>query len=156
MKKYAKLLVAILLISLLATTLFACINPDNDTEGTMTLVILDGENATEYVVDLAKIPSGDSSNGLIAILDYLKAGSKLTYTAEDSGYGAYLTQVGDLKQGDGYYIYLYTDVDDDIDVSPYAMKVTYKDKEYVSSGKGVSLMSVKDGCTIIISTIYYG
>ena len=156
MKKYSKILVAILLISLLATTLFACINPDNDTSGKMTLVILDGDNATPYTVDLAKIPSGDSSKGLIAILDYLKDNGKLTYTADDSGYGAFLTQVGELKQGDGYYLYVYTDVETDIDVSQYATQVTYNGKSYTNSGVGVSQMSVKDGCTIIISTIYFG
>ena len=156
MKKYAKILVAILLISLLATALFACINPDNDTTGKMTLVVLNGENAKEYSVDLADIPSGNSSKGLIAILDYLKGKGQLTYTANDSGYGAYLTQVNDLKEQGGYYIYIYTDVQTDVDVTQYASQITYKNKSYTNSGVGVSQMSVKDGCTIIISTIYYG
>ncbi|MDE6275929.1 MAG: hypothetical protein K2M75_05255 [Clostridia bacterium] len=156
MKKYAKIIVAILLILLLATALFACINPDNDTEGQMTLVVLNGDNAKEYAVDLAQIPSGNASKGLIAVLDYLKGKGQLSYASNDSGYGAYLTQVNELKEQGGYYLYVYTDVQDDFDVSQYAQQITYKNKSYTNSGVGVSQMSVKAGCTIIISTIYYG
>ena len=157
MKKYAKIITAILLVSLLALTLFACINPDNDSKGTMTLVILNGDEAKEYTVDLAKLPSGDTkSTGLMAVLDYLKNEGKLTYTSQDSGYGAYLTQVGDLQEGGGKYIYVYTDVEKDIDVSEYAQQIKYKNKSYTNSGVGASQMSIKSGCTIIITYIIYG
>ncbi|MDE5756186.1 MAG: hypothetical protein K2I23_03770 [Clostridia bacterium] len=155
MKKYSKILVAILLITLLATALFACINPDNDSQGKMTLVVLNGDDAKEYTVDLAKIPSGNSSTGLMAILDYLKDKGELTYTSNDSGYGAYLTQVNELTEGGGNYIYVYTDVQADFDVTQYASQITYKNKSYTNSGVGASQMSVKDGCTIIITTISF-
>ena len=35
MKKYAKIITAILIISMLSLALFACINPDSDKEGKM-------------------------------------------------------------------------------------------------------------------------
>ena len=146
-----------MLVSLLALTLFACADNGNDTQGTMTLVLLDGDVAQEYVVDLAKIPSGDNkSTGLMAVLDYLKSERRLTYTSHDLGYGAYLTQVGNLQEGGGKYIYVYTDVENDFDVSEYAQQITYKNKSYTNSGVGASQMSVKDGCTIIITYIIYG
>ena len=155
MKKYAKIITAILLVSLLALTLFACFDPSNDSEGKMTLVILDGENATEYVVDLSKIPSGDSSTGLIAVLDYLQSEGKLTYASNDIGYGPYLTQVGELKESfaESKYLYIYTDVEIDFNVSQYTKHITYKGKTYTDSINNAGDMSIKDGCTIIIT--YY-
>ena len=155
MKKYAKILVAILLISLLATALFACINPDSDSQGKMTLVVLDGDNTKEYSVQLEDV-TDISSKGLVAILDHLKAKGELTYSSNDSGYGAYLTQVNGLSEGNGIYVYVYTDVQADFDVSQYASQITYKDKSYTNSGVGISQMSVKDGCTIVITTISFG
>ncbi|MDE6614386.1 MAG: hypothetical protein K2K24_02645 [Clostridia bacterium] len=156
MKKYAKIITAVLLVSLLALTFVACIDPDNDNQGAMTLVVLNGDDAKEYTVDLAKIPSDSDSTGLMAILDYLQKEGQLTYTAQDLGYGAYLTQVGDLKEGDGNYIYVYTDVETDIDASYNASQINYKNNSYANSGVGVSLMNIKDGCTIIITYISFG
>ncbi|MDE5549195.1 MAG: hypothetical protein K2J13_02975 [Clostridia bacterium] len=156
MKKYAKIITAVLLVSLLALTFVACIDPDNDNQGAMTLVVLNGDDAKEYAVDLAKIPSDSDSTGLMAILDYLQKEGQLTYTAQDLGYGAYLTQVGDLKEGDGNYIYVYTDVETDIDASYNASQINYKNNSYTNSGVGASLMNIKDGCTIIITYISFG
>lgn len=150
MKKYAKILVAILLISLLATALFACINPDNDTSGKMTLVILNGDDATEFTVDLAKIPPEDSSKGLIAILDYLQNDGQLTYTAE----GTMLTQVGDLQgsKSNRTYIAIYTSVSKDISVGAWATVVTYKGITCTSSDYGASEMTILADCVIVLTT----
>lgn len=156
MQKYAKIITAILLVSLLALIFAACFDSDNDSQGAMTLVVLNGEDAKEYSVDLTELPSGDNQKGLMAILDYLQAEGQLTYTAQDSGYGAYLTQVGDLKEGDGNFIYVYTDVETDISVDAYATQIIYKDKSYTNSGVGVTQMNIKDGCTIIITYISFG
>lgn len=154
MKKYAKIISILLLVFLLATALFACINPDRDSQGKMKLVVLyDEENAEEYTVDLADVKN--SSNGLIAILDYLQNNGMLEYSANDSGYGAYLTKVGGLKEGNGYYLYVYTDVEADFDVTQYASQISYKNKTFTNIGIGVSQMSIKSGCTIIITLIKF-
>lgn len=154
MKKYAKIIAIILVVCTLSIALFACIDDTNDTQGKMTLVVLPLEgNAQEYSVDLSKLPSGEnSSTGLIAVLDYLQDNNKLTYTLK----GTMLTQVGDLQEGNGYYVYIYTDVEEDYDVTQYVSTVTYKDKTYTSSGKGASLMSMKEGCTVIITLYSFG
>ena len=153
MKKYAKIITAILLVTLLALTFVACIDPDNDSQGTMTLVLLNGDDAKEYTVDLSKIPSGSAQTGLMAVLDYLQTDGQLTYTEA----GGLLTQVGDLTNGvGGKYIYIYTDVETDFDVSAYAAQITYKEKSYTNSNFGASQTSVKDGCTIIITYISFG
>ena len=154
MKKYAKIITAILLVFLLALTFVACIDPDNDSQGTMTLVLLNGDDAKEYTVDLSKIPSDSVQTGLIAVLDYLQTDGQLTYTEA----GGLLTQVGDLIEDrvDGKYIYIYTDVEADFDVSEYAVQITYKEKSYTNSGLGASQMNIKDGCTIVITYIVWG
>ena len=158
MKKYAKIIAIILVVCTLSIALFACIDDTNDTQGKMTLVVLPLEGkAQEFSVDLSKLPSGEnSSTGLMAVLDYLKSQNKLSYESNDAGYGAYLTKVGDLQEGNGYYVYIYTDVEEDYDVTQYVSTVTYKDKTYTSSGKGASLMSMKVGCTVIITLYSFG
>lgn len=150
MNKQLKLILAVVLVVALSLTLFAC-GGQNDSQGEMTLVVLDGDNTKEYSVDLAKLPSGDAKSGLMAVLAYLEENDDLTYTAQSSAYGQYLTQVNGIEAGAGAYICLYTDVESDIDVSVYAMSVTYKGKEYTNSNVGASLMSVKAGCTVIIA-----
>lgn len=154
MKKYAKIIAIILVVCTLSIALFACIDDTNDTQGKMTLVVLPLEGkAQEFSVDLSKLPSGEnSSTGLIAVLDYLQDNNKLTYTLK----GTMLTKVGDLQEGNGYYVYIYTDVEEDYDVTQYVSTVTYKDKTYTSSGKGASLMSMKEGCTVIITLYSFG
>ena len=92
----------------------------------------------------------------MAVLEYLKNNNNLTYTSQESAYGAYLTQVNSLKEENGNYIYLYTDVEKDFDVSEYATTVDYDGKTLTNSGVGVSQMSVKEGCTILITTISFG
>ena len=44
----------------------------------------------------------------------------------------------------------------DFDVSEYATTVDYDGKTLTNSGVGVSQMSVKEGCTILITTISFG
>ena len=154
MKKYAKITTLLLLVCLLCLAFCACIDNPNDTQGKMTLVILPLEgNAQEFSVDLSKLPSGEnSSTGLMAVLAYLKDNGKLTYTLN----GTMLSQVGEIKSENGYYIYLYTDVESDFDMTEYVSTIMYKDKTYTSSGKGASDMTMKDGCTVVITLYSFG
>ncbi|MDE5654046.1 MAG: hypothetical protein K2I46_00365 [Clostridia bacterium] len=150
-KKYAKIITAILLVSLLALTLFACFDSGNDSEGTMTLVLLNGDDAKEYVVDMSKLPSGNSqSTGLVAILDYLQDDGQLTYSIDNGGL---LNQVGDLEGNNNKhtFISIYTSVTKDISVAEWAQTVTYKDVKCTSSARGASEMSILADCVIILS-----
>ena len=166
MKKYAKIITALLLLTLCVSALCACFynndendNSDNSGSGNarqMQLVILNGENAKEYTVNIDEAQSAQSDKkGLMAILAYLKEQGELTYTAEDSGYGAFLTQINELKNENGNYIYIYTDVEEDFDVSVYASQITYKGKQYTNSISNASQMQIKDNCTIVITTIKF-
>ncbi len=143
------------MICTMALCLCAC-GGTVDKEGLMTLAVVDGDNVQEYSVDLSEIGSGDEkSAGLMVILDYLKDKGELTYTMIQSEYGAYLTQVNGIKQENGIYVTLYTDVESDIDVSEYATTYNYKEKTLTSSGVGASSMNVKKGCTIVITSFSY-
>lgn len=120
--------------------------------GTCTVALSTGE---VFSVPLDEI---FVKEGLISILDWLKAEGKLDYTSNDAGYGAYLTSVGDgIKEdpANGVYVYIYTSVEADFDVSDYAQTMEYEGKTLTSSGVGASLMLITDGAVIYIGTIQY-
>ncbi|MDD7350778.1 MAG: hypothetical protein PUG90_01140 [Clostridia bacterium] len=154
MKNFSKVAVIVCLALALVLCAVAC-QPDMPSKGEVTIVIapLEGE-ATEYTVDLSDIAEG---GGVVAILDYLQANKGLKYTSEDRGYGAYLTKVGVLEEKPeaGEFIYLYTSVAKDFNVSEYASTVEYQGKTLTDSGVGVSSMSVEDGAIIYITIIKF-
>lgn len=120
----------------------------------MATVILGTEPSVVYTVDLDDV---EITNGLISVLDYLKEKEGLEVVYEDSGYGAYLTQIGDIKQdaANGVYIYLWTSVEKDFDVSQYATTVTVNGMTLTSSGVGASQMTVEEDCVIYIGTVTF-
>lgn len=149
MKNIAKVLILVLIVSMVFA-LVGCITPTADTEGTMTLVV--GEK--EYTVDLSKVKV---EKGLISILDYLKENEGLVYEATYSEYGAMLTKVNELEQDytTNTYLYIYTTVQKDADVSEYAETKEYKGTTLTSAGVGASSMSLEKDCIILISTMTY-
>ena len=153
-KKLAIVLLVLMLAASMAICAVACAKTVGD-KGTVSIVIApatEGGEATEYVVDISKLEGKD---GLMAVLAYLKDKEGLTYTETASEYGAFLTQVGDLKQDESKseYIYLYTSVAKDADTSAYATTVTYKDYTLTSSGVGSSSMTIEDGAIIYIGIV---
>jgi len=153
-KKVAIVLMVLVLATALVLSAVACAKTVGD-KGTVSVVLApatEGGEATEYVVDLSKLKGND---GLMAVLAYLKDKEGLTYTETASEYGAFLTQVGDLKQdtAKGEYIYLYTSVAKDADTGAYATTVTYKEHTLTSSGVGSSSMTIEDGAIIYIGIV---
>lgn len=150
MKKLTLFFTIVLVLSTVALSFTACVKPSVDSEGTMTLVV--GE--TEYIVDLSKI---DKDKGVISIIEYLNETENLEYELTDSVYGAYYTQIGEIKQDidTNTYLYFYTSVESDFDVSEYAKSMTYKGKTLMSAGVGATGMSVLKDCVILVTTIVY-
>ena len=142
--KFTRTLSLLLAIMLVALALVACGKEETSKNGFCT-VVLEGDPATEYVVNLDKVTG---TNGLIAVLDYLKEAEGLTY-AESAGM---LTEVGSVRQdaAAGKYVYLWTSVEKDFDVSVYASTKAYGDKTLTSSGVGAKDMTVTDGAIIYI------
>lgn len=153
MKKLLTVILTLALLCTLSLALFACTDPATPGEKTMTLVLLDGDYVEEFTVDLDKLASSEQkSKGLLAVLDYLKQTENLTYTADSTGY---LTQVNEIKQEGNKYIYLYTSVAKDEDLTQYASSIEYKGKKYSNSGVGAKDMTIEKDCVIIISVIVW-
>ena len=87
----------------------------------------------------------------ITLTEYLKNAGKL----DKIGGIAYITEIGDFKEGNGEYVYFFTSVEKDYDVSEYAQAVNYKGQTLTSSGVGVSQMSVEEDAVIYIGKIKY-
>ncbi len=156
MKKQFKILALLLVVAMIAVVAVACTPALTvGDSGTVTVVVANPDaDPTEYVVDLSKL---NGQEGLMTVLDYLKENNGLTYTEVPSDYGAYLTQVNNIKEdgANGIYLYLYTTVAADADVSEYAKTMDYKGITLTSSGVGSSSMHIEDGAVIYIGTIKY-
>ena len=152
-KLFKILSVTALLILALSVMLTGC-KPTIDSEGIATIVVANDKGIETYEVPLGAL---DGATGAIAALDYLKAEGKLDYTATDGGFGAYLTEVGHLKEdgAKGIYIGVWTSVVKDADTSVYATVKTYNGITLTSAGVGISSMSLEDGCIIYIGEIIY-
>lgn len=126
-----------------------------DEAQSMTLVLLNGDYVQEFTVTLSELPA--TSKGVIAVLDLLQSQEKLTYEAQDSAYGKFLTRVGELRQDEaaGTYLSLYTTVEKDKDVSAYATTLTYKDVTLTSSGVGAESMTMEKDCIVVITLFSY-
>ena len=107
-----------------------------------------GAEEKSYTVSLDGI---SLDKGLVSILDALKSEGKLDYGITDT----FLDYVGDVKNDyeKGEYVYIYTSVIADQDVSEYKQTVTYQGTELVSAGVGAIEMTVEDGAIFYVSTI---
>ena len=153
-KNFGKLS-ALLLALIMAFSLVACQMPDNDGDGNITdkgkmTLVIERSNSVPYEVNLNDVKI---ENGLISVLDYLKAEGKLDYSMN----GTMIDSVGELKNdaSKGEYIYIYTSVAEDADVSQWAKTVEYEGKTLVSSGLGATEMHIKADAIIYIGLIVW-
>ena len=152
--KSSRLLALVVALAITLISLTACGGTDNSGKtGSIRFVIFD-RSAVEYVVDLSSLGEG---KGLMPVLDYLAENEGVSYTATNGGYGAYLTSLGTLRESmaEGKYLYVYTSVESDFDVSAYAMTVEYDGLTLTSSGVGISEMTLTDGAVIYVTYITY-
>ena len=142
--KLTRILSLLLALVLVSLVFVGCQQEETSEKGFCTIV-LEGNPATEYSVNLDKVTG---TNGLLAVLDYLKETEGLAYT-ESAGM---LTEVGTLKQDAtaGKYVYIWTSVEKDFDVTVYASTKTYGDVTLTSSGVGAKDMTLTDGAIIYI------
>ena len=121
----------------------------------------DGAEYTQTLeVDLNAM-SYNENTGLMNVLESLRLQEKLTYAAESSAYGAFLTAVGGLTQDEraGRYLTVYTSVENDKGTFE-AENHVYTDKNGAEvicypSGVGVSAMTIQDGCVVVITYVTY-
>ena len=144
-----KKIICLLLTVIIALSALVGCQPTN-VNGHATVVV--GES--EFSVDLDKV---EITDGVFSVLEYLKNEGELDYTAQESTYGAYLTQVGEIEENmlEGKYVGIWTSVEADFDVSAYASTKEYKGMTLTSSGVGVSQMTITDGAVILFDYISY-
>lgn len=149
MGNFKKLMVLFVIVALVLA-LVGCIEPTADTEGKMTVVV--GETA--YTVELSEVTV---NNGLFSILDYLKETQGLVYETRSDSYGTMIIKANELEENvaTGTYIYIYTSVTKDHDVSEYASMKEYNGTTLTNSGVGASLMSIEKDSIILIATIVF-
>ena len=153
MKKISKILVALFLIA----ALFAfgsCRAPessDNNGGGsgdTVTLVI-EGEVLTEYTVDASKI---NLEGGVMALINYLESADALDYEMD----GTMINSIGELTNGEGgKYIYLFTSVESDFDVSVYSKTAKYRGMTLTSARVGANEMTLVAGAVIYATLVSF-
>ena len=140
--------IALIAAICILSVIFVSCKKEESVNGYCTVVLGNAEQ-TAYTVNLDEVTV---DNGLFSVLDYLKENESLTYACDASGF---LTEVGDVKQdaAAGIYIYLYTSVAKDQDVSEYKTEQPYGDMTLVSSGVGAKDMTIEDGAVIYIGTV---
>lgn len=144
-----KKMITALLAALIACTALAFTACGKPTDGvfsdgaSMTLVL-----ATEPESVLAVDLSGMDED--VCLLDILDAEG-----IEYSESGGFINSVDGITLGENEYIYLYTSVAADYDVSAWASTTEKNGVTLTSSGVGAGSMTVEDGCTIFIGTVVY-
>ena len=143
------------MVVLTVFTFAACAGNEPVDSGKVTVVeyVAEGDDI-EYVVELNKV---ENATSLFDVLNYLKNSRNLTFTYSESTYGVMVSAFGSLSEdaAAGRYLYFYTSVESDFDVSEYAMTKTYKEKTLGSSGVGVGSMKLEDGATYYIDYVTY-
>jgi hypothetical protein len=144
-KQFFTRTLALLLALLLVAVAFVGCKQEEKSENGFCTVVLEGDPAVEYRVNLDKVTG---TNGLLSVLEYLKETEGVSYTEN----GGMLSEVGSVKEdaAAGKYVYLWTSVEKDFDVSVYASTKTYGQLTLTSSGVGAKDMTVTDGAVIYI------
>lgn len=156
MKKKTAKIIALILSLALSLTLASCKGEEQPPSGgtggtggdTITLVVV-GEAVSEYTVSTEGLTDGAS---VISVLDYLKGIGALEYAMN----GTMLSRVGELTDGEGgKYIFIFTDLEANHDVSQWAKTVDYRGKTLTSSGFGAGDTQVAAGMIIYITLVSF-
>jgi hypothetical protein len=144
MKVYIKKSLIIFLIFICVATIGAfSVSCTNENTGTKTITLVIGEGENQKVFSSYKT----ESEYLIDVLKELKEDGKITYTAQESIVGAYLTEINGISQTAQNYLFVLTTVSDakmPLD-DQYTIVKKYQEMELVSSSKGVSDLKLIDG-----------
>jgi len=130
---------------MLCVFMVSCAKPDKSIKN-ITLVI--GQGDSQKIFSNYKT----ESEFLIDVLNELKDDNKITFTAVNSSYGAYLTEInGITPSGDNSYIAILTTIGKYQDSTEYKVEKVYNDIVFVSSIVGVSDLKIIDGESYMIA-----
>lgn len=147
MKKLIALCMAVMVI--FAFT--ACTQKQVDEKGSITVVVMQ-ETPLVYELELDNL---DLSEGGLSIVKYLNQEKGLTLVYENSNYGAYITQIGDLKTDDAGFVSVFTSVEAEWDQTAYCVTKDYNGVTVKSAAVGISSLSIIDGMVLYFAYIAY-
>lgn len=117
-------------------------------EGDVTVVVESADGSFEvYKTYLESVEN--KNEGAKGVIENLRDREEnpLNLVMEDSTYGAFVTEIGSIKQADGAYVMVYTSVkSDSYEGAPSA---EYDGMTLYQSGVGLSGMSVSAGTVIL-------
>ena len=144
MKNTTKLFALVLVLAFAVLAFAGCMGEKGS--GTVTIVIA-GDETNEYEVPIDELESATVHNAL----SYLKEKLGIAYEVS----GTMVTEAGTLKNDDAAYkwIYFWTSVAKDADVSEWASTIEFAGRNLTSSGVSAMEMSVVDEAIIYIG--YY-
>lgn len=164
MKRFLRLgLPTLILIALVFCACFAC------TDGRTQPIAADriafeiaGENVTVTLIadddETEEVYSGGFRGRFLDDLIYFLAGKDvLAADSSDSGYGAFFTQIGSLKQNEaeGSYLYFYTNLEDFKDITDYAATTVFGETALTSVNAGASDLPLSDGAVYLVGLIKF-
>ena len=144
-----RILALLLALVTAASILTSCslIFGDVADSGSFTVLVENTDGSYEvYKTDLDSLEN--KSEGAKGVVEHLNTGDDRLYLEMvDGGYGAYLSSIGNIREGDGYYVIVYTSVaSDSYEGAP---TVVYEGVTLYQAGVGLSGMTVEAGGVIL-------
>ncbi len=147
-----KKIISLALALIMALTLSSCgvfsLFGDVAEKGEVMVVVENTDGSFEvYKTYLESVENKDE--GARGVIENLRDRDEnpLHLVMEDSTYGAFVTEIGSIKQADGSYVMVYTSVESDSYAG--APTVEYDGKTLYQSGVGISAMKVGAGTVIL-------
>lgn len=153
-----KKIISLALVLVMALALASCgafsIFGDVAEEGDVTVVVEAADGSFEvYKTSLESVENKDE--GAKGVIENLRDRDEnpLHLVMEDSTYGAFVTEIGSIKQADGAYVMVYTSVK--TDSYEGAPSVEHDGMTLYQSGVGLSGMKVSEGTVILFRLEVY-
>ena len=144
-----RLLALLLLVAVvLSVTSCGIIFGDVAEQGDITVVVENTDGSFEvYKTYLENVEN--KSEGAKGVIEHLNKRERdpLTFEMINGAYGAYLTAIGNIREGDGYYVIVYTSVE--ADSYEGAPTVQYEGVTLYQAGLGLSGMRAEAGGIIL-------
>lgn len=117
--------------------------------GDVAVVVENSEGEYDvYYADLEDVENKEEgAKGILEQLSERKINA-LYLEMTESTYGAYVSAIGDIKEGNGYYVIVYTS--DSTDSYEGAPTLDYEGTTLYQAGVGLSSMKIADGTVILL------
>ena len=139
-----------LVVALIAmVTLFVACAPETPVESDVNVTLPELQEGYAYLVIYEK---DDAPCTVMSVKI-----EDLHLVSGDGEWGAYVDEIGNIKNDSatGSYLYFYTTVESDFDTSAYVQTIKVGGHDLTSSGVGVGEMKLESKCIIYVGLITY-